>query len=350
MYIHQLRLEHFRNLSHIDFSPSPGCNVLVGDNAQGKTGLLEAIYFCSMGKSHRTTHDADLIQYHQPYAVVRCGYRRKSVTHQTNVYVEEEQKKITIDDQPITKLSDLIGKLNSVIFSPEDLRLSKGGPLERRRFMDRCMCQIDPEYFYNLTVYDKNLKMRSAELKNGGKHLDIWDAGLSKSGVVLHRHRQQFVGKLRRAASPVITQLASGEDLTLEYQSCDVLQDEQSYLAALAKARERDQKNFSTSLGPHRDDIVIKINGKDVRSFGSQGQQRTAALCLKLAELEIMKAELDDSPILLLDDVMSELDQSRQRHLIGLIGGLQSFITTTQLDFDHSGSVFQVSRGQIVTK
>ena len=347
MYINQLQLEYFRNLTKIDLSPSERSNVFVGDNAQGKTSLLEAIYFCAMGKSHRTTHDSDLIQYERPYALVRCGYLRQEIRHQTNGYIDQAQKKITIDKKPIAKRSDLIGKLNCVIFSPEDLKLSKGGPQERRRFMDRCMSQIYPDYFYNLTVYDKNLKMRNAELKKGGKHLEIWDVGLAKSGVVLYRHRQDFVAQLQQAAGPIISQIAPEETLSLEYHVPPSLLEEDSYTGALAKAKERDLRNMSTGLGPHRDDILININGKEVRSFGSQGQQRTAALCLKLAELEIMRSALQDSPILLLDDVMSELDRRRQKHLIDMIGSIQSFITTTHLDFEHQGTVFAIQRGTI---
>lgn len=279
--------------------------------------------------------------------MIECKYNKQEINHQTNVYIDKNQKKILLDKKPINKLSNLIGNLCCVMFSPEDLRLSKGGPQERRKFMDRCMSQILPSYFYNLSVYDKNLKMRNAELKKGGANLDIWDIGLAKAAVVIYKHRITFVNRLQKAVTPILKSIVKNEEIELVYQVPSSLVDEEKYIEALHQTKERDLRNITTSIGPHRDDILIKINGKEVRQFGSQGQQRTAALCLKLAELQIMTEVLDDSPILLLDDVMSELDINRQRHLIEMIGGIQSFITTTQVDFEITGKQFAIHGGKI---
>lgn len=347
MYVRKLKLHNFRNFSDVQFTPSQGCNVFLGRNAQGKTNLLEAVYFLSMGKSHRTSKDGNLIQEGAEYTFVKGGYQRRQTDHQVQIYLDKGCKKIKMDDRPILKLSQLIGNLCCVIFSPEDLRLIKGSPQERRRYMDRCMSQVYPDYFYQLSRYQKSLRMRNAELRNGGKHLDIWDEELSKAGVVLYRHRVDFIRQIQQLIAPVHQQIIPGESIAVTYTVDERLLEQEHYRQRLEDSRKRDLFQLVTNIGPHRDDLVITIDAKDVRQFGSQGQQRTAALSLKLAELRLMEQILGESPILLLDDVMSELDQNRQACLMEMVGGLQSFITTTHLDFAHTGQVMHVRAGKI---
>lgn len=334
MFITDITLKNFRNISATNASLSPDINLFLGDNAQGKTNFLESIYFCAMGKSHRTVKDSCLIMHDQDYSYIKTNYEKKDGHHDIQIYIQDKIKRIKCDNQPILKRSQLIGQLCMVMFSPEDLRFIKNGPSERRKFLDIAMAQVYPNYFYHLNLYNKVLKIRNADLKNlaNGKKstLDIWDEKLANSGIVLIKHRMEFVDMLNQVSVPIHKNIIKNENIFVEYPTKDISVSQ--YMDKLESTRSSDIRTFTTSFGPHRDDLNIKINNIDIKNFGSQGQQRTSALTLKLGELAIMESITGEKPILLLDDVMSELDKSRQAHLLDMIKGTQAFITTTHLD------------------
>lgn len=340
MIVKHLSLQGFRNYESLDFVPAPGVNVLCGDNAQGKTNLLEAVHLCCLGRSHRTSKDAELIGWGKMKSSVRLdaqsrdGIRRIEVT----LHLQGEKKKtVSLNGSPVQRIGELMGQVNAVLFSPEDLKLVKDGPEIRRRFLDMEISQLYPAYFYALQRYVRSLNQRNTLLKKIAEDpsllntLDEWDYMLASSGAEIISRRMRYITLLQSAAQEAHDALTGGlEKLTLTYSRNE--EDGQESLLRLLKAsRKDDLHRMTTSCGPHRDDLRLLINGREVRNFGSQGQQRTAALSLKLAELEVMAQTLGESPILLLDDVMSELDVERRKMLLTRISGVQTLITCTHL-------------------
>ena len=350
MRIERLRLRSFRNYEEADVRPAPGVTVLYGENAQGKTNLMEAVHLCCVGRSHRTSRDRELVRWGESEAYVQADVRRRDGVHQVGVALypnEQKKKKITLNGDPIKRIGELMGQVNAVLFSPEDLRLVKDGPDGRRRFLDMEISQLRPAYFYALQRYARALNQRNGLLHELQLHrgdalfstLEEWDAMLAQSGAVVLRKRAQYLAQLEEKAEEIHDALSGGrEKLKLRYAGCDA--DEEGLVRLLRAAREEDCRRGFTSVGPHRDDYKIIINGKDARAFASQGQQRTAALSLKLAEIEVMREETNEAPVLLLDDVMSELDVSRRRMLLTRIGGVQTMITCTHLD-DLGGAEYE---------
>ncbi len=339
MFITHIEVNKYRNYVSQSITLSDGVNVFSGGNAQGKTNLLEAVYLLSIGKSARTAKDRDLILWDAEQATVRATVKKKfSCESVEMVLSRKENKRVAVNGLPISKLGELMGVLHTVYFSPDELRIVKDSPVERRRFIDIAICQLSKNYFYTLTRYNKILSQRNKLLKTGGTDasFDIWDEQLAREGAKIIRTRRGFVRKLETEAKAAHTFLTGGgEDLSLGYESLDgetVPELEIALLSALKKSRDKDRNLGFTSIGPQRDDLEIKCNGIDVRNFGSQGQQRTAALSLKLAELEIFRDEAGEYPVLLLDDVLSELDPSRQLKLIQKLSGLQTIITCTHID------------------
>ena len=341
MRIIRAKLNHFRNYTGCDFDPSPGVNVLLGDNGQGKTNLLEALYLCCTGRSHRTRQDRELIRWDADFASVYVQAEKNDGSHEVEVIMPAlGKRKIKIAGREASRSGELMGHVTGVLFSPEDLRTVKDGPAERRRMIDMTLAQLRPAYYYALQRYNRALKQRNEALRAIAvtpslmATLDMWDEQLAAAGSELMRHRRAYIEKLAVAAEETYAEIADGrEKLSVRYQPCVSAGDDmQSNMDALFAARETDVRRLTTSAGAHRDEVLLTIDGREVRSFGSQGQQRTAALSLRLSELAVMKEEMGEWPVLMLDDVMSELDPSRRRQLIARLEGIQTIVTCTDME------------------
>ena len=333
MQINKVTLNNFRNINRADIELGCGINVFYGDNGQGKTNFLESIYFASMGRSHRSSKDKELINIDQAKASARVYTQSKHHQDCISFEIEKDNKKINVNNMPIKKLGDLFGHLLCVIFSPEDLSLLKMGPQVRRRFMDMELCQLYPSYYYNLRMYYNVVRQRNNLLRsvktnpNLTDTLDIWEGQMVTYGIPLMDARAKFTKEISAIAYKNQKEITGGKDeLEMVYKNHT---DESSFLDKLVKSRSIDIARGFTSVGVHKDDIEFKINGKQAKSYASQGQQRTAALSVKLAEIELIKDKLDQTPVLLLDDLLSELDASRQGFLVDKMSGLQSVITMT---------------------
>lgn len=337
MIIKSLELADFRNYDflHIDFES--GTNILYGDNAQGKTNILEAIYLSAITKSHKGSKDKDIVNFEKEEAHIRTYLEKEGIETRIDMHLRKNKSKgIAIDGQKIKKASELIGLLNVVFFSPEDLSIIKNGPAERRRFVDMELCQLDQFYLYNLNHYNKIVNQRNKLLKDMYFNpslrdtLNIWDSQLISFGSKIIERRQLFVEQLNEIILEIHRKLSGGkEELIIRYEPDTSIED---YEKKLSSGQDKDIKLKQTSTGPHRDDFCFHIGNVDIRKFGSQGQQRTAALSLKLSEIELIRKLTKDNPVLLLDDVLSELDSNRQNYLLSTIGDIQTIITCTGLD------------------
>ncbi|WP_105619220.1 DNA replication/repair protein RecF [Vallitalea okinawensis] len=342
MYVNNLKLNNYRNYESLDIEFKKGINIIYGNNAQGKTNILEAIYYCATARSHRTNYDKDLILWGQNEGHINLEVQKKN-NEIIDIHFRKSGKKgIAVNKYPIQKLNQLYGTLNVILFSPEDLSLVKKGPSERRKFIDIELCQIDKIYLYNLQQYHKVLKQRNNLLKavaygKGDKAtIEIWDEQLITFGSKLIKARYDFINELKNYVMEIHEQITNGkEKLIIKYEkNCE----EQYFSNLLKKNVDKDIKFGNTSIGPHRDDLAFRVNDIDLRTFGSQGQHRTAALSLKLAEIDLIKQKTNDLPVLLLDDVLSELDDSRQKHLLSTLENIQTIVTCTGVeDFIHKG-------------
>ena len=343
MKIAQLTVDHFRNHQHTTLQLAEGVNLLVGPNAQGKTNLLEAIYLSCVGRGWRTTRDSEMVQFGQDRALVQVTAMKKFGSVEIAIQLGQGLKKsISINRVPIAKVAELMGQINCIFFSPDELKLVKEAPADRRRFLNIDLSQIDKSYFYALARYNKILQQRNAYLKDNHdpRELAIWDEQLVKQGQIIITKRQAFLQKLTPYVVAKHRELTGGQEtITLTYETCA------NFAEELAAARERDIRLRTTTVGPHRDDLAILVNGQDVRVFGSQGQQRTVALSIKLAELDLFSDLTGERPILLLDDVFSELDSSRQSRLLTAIANTQAIITVT--DAVGAGKIFHVLNGAV---
>lgn len=357
MEINSLQVENFRNLKTQKIDFSPGLNVLYGNNAQGKTNTLEAIYFSTIGRSPRTRRDYECVNFQQKRAQLKITFSRTRVKQVLSAILESTGKNFFLDDNKLPRLSDVVGNFGSVYFSPDELELIQGGPAKRRRFVDIINCQLKKEYMRNLQTFQRILNQRNHLLKKKEpktkEQLLVWDEQLAAVGVKLFLDRFKFIIKLEQIAKEKQEMLSSQkESLNLSYESIassELATEEliEIYLSGLKKSLDRDLMLGYTTFGVHNDDFTVKINGQDIRKTGSQGQQRTATLALKLAELEILKEEYGSYPVLLLDDVLSELDSTRQQVLLGLFNEIQCIMTCTQLDFDLPCTLFKVEDGEI---
>lgn len=357
MRIREVSLQGFRNLEELHLIPSAGINVICGENAQGKTNFLEALYFCAMGKSMRGKSDQQLIGFEVQESHIRTFVESGKRQERIDVHLKRHEKKgIAVNGIPVKKLEELFGTMYAVIFSPEDLSLIKDGPAERRRFLDMELCQLNKVYSYDLQQYYHILKQRNNLLKQMqkkpemGEMLPIWNGQLAQYGERVIDARKRFLVQLDKIASGKLSALTGGRDsLQLVYKpSCET----GLLLQKLERNRERDVFFGATQSGPHKDDIFFAVNGKEVKTYGSQGQQRTAALAARLAEIDLILEETGEEPILLLDDVFSELDENRQRFLLESIEGLQAFITCTGIEdsvkkYISADNLFHVENGKI---
>ena len=344
MRITQLTVDNFRNHKHTTLQLDAGVNVLVGPNAQGKTNLLEAIFLSCVGRGWRAGRDSEMVQFNQDRALVQVTAIKKfgsvDITIQLGLGLK---KSISINRVPIAKVAELMGQINCIFFSPDELKLVKEAPADRRRFLNIDISQIDKSYFYALTRYNKILQQRNAYLKNNTdpRELSIWDDQLISQGKIIIAKRQAFIQKLTPYVIAKHHELTDGkETIAITYETC------RDFAAELTAAHERDLRLRTTTVGPHRDDIAITINGQDVRVYGSQGQQRTAALSIKLAELDLFTDITGERPILLLDDVFSELDSSRQARLLTAVANTQVIITATEAP--ATGKIFRIKQGTVL--
>lgn len=357
MYITEVSLQNFRNLAQLKIEPSEGINVIYGSNAQGKTNFLESLYFCAMGRSLRGKSDQQLIRFDEEESHIRMLVQRKQRYDRIDVHLKKDEKKgIAVNGLPVRKLGDLFGTLYAVIFSPEDLSLVKDGPGERRRFLDMELCQLSKVYYYDLQQYYRILKQRNNLLKEIQKKpqlqetLFVWDDQLAEYGERIIAARKRFLIRLDEIAAEKLSQLTGGRDhlQTIYKPNC-----EEGMLAEkLRKNIDRDIYFGSTQSGPHKDDILFSIDGREVKVYGSQGQQRTTALAARLAEIDLIREETGEEPVLLLDDVFSELDENRQKFLLQSIEGLQAFVTCTGIEdsvrkYISKDNLFYVDNGVI---
>ena len=359
MVIKSLKLKNYRNYDLEQLNFDPATNILYGDNAQGKTNILEALYLSGTTKSHRGTKDRDLIQFGHEESHIETVVEKKEIRFQIDMHLKKNSPKgIAIDKMPIRKASELFGIIYFVFFSPEDLNIIKEGPAGRRRFIDLELSQLDKIYLNNLSNYNRIINQRNSLLKdiygkdNLMETLDIWDMQLASYGTKILERRKEFIKQVNRIISDIHYKLTGNkENITISYEaSTGNLTLEQ----CLRKYRERDLRMKSTTVGPHRDDLCFTSDqGIDVRRFGSQGQQRTAALALKMSEIELVKQVTGDTPVLLLDDVLSELDKHRQNYLLDSIHDIQTIITCTGLDEFVSNrfsinKIFHIKNGHAV--
>ncbi len=368
MIVKQLILENFRNYASCDMTPDPGLNILYGNNGQGKTNIIEAIYMCSCARSHRTAKDAELIKQGEDYYSLDLRYQSSFNGLRDDDYEEQigiqyrrlptianstkrYERILRKDYMQLERVADFVGIFHAVMFAPEDLDLVKGGPAVRRRFLDLLISQISPAYFRNLQIFAKLLKQRNALLKqirdagpqqrqSSLQQLQIWDEQYALVSAALIKERLRIIDRLAYWANEIHKEISGGlEDLTFSYKTVpnSEIRDEactiqETLYQRLQRLKEDDILRGNTSTGPHRDDFTIDINGMSLKSFGSQGQQRTAVLAIKMAELEIIRYSTKEVPVLLLDDVMSELDIKRRERLLNSLQDVQIFVTCTDPD------------------
>ncbi|MBR3644982.1 MAG: DNA replication/repair protein RecF [Lachnospiraceae bacterium] len=360
MIVKKLELSNFRNYDNLEIDFDKSINILYGNNAQGKTNILEAVYMSGTAKSHRSNKDAEIIRFGSAEAHIKLFIEKNEREYRIDMHLKNGRSKgIAINGIPIRKASELFGVFNVIFFSPEDLSIIKNGPVERRRFIDLELCQLDKIYVYNLTNYSKVLAQRNKLLKDIGFRkdltdtLDIWDMQLAEYGKNIIRRRYDFINQMNEIVRPIHSKLSNNlEELKIIYNPNVEIE---NFEQTLINNRERDIITKTTNSGPHRDDIRFFDGDIDLKKFGSQGQQRTVALSLKLAEIELVKKIIKDSPVLLLDDVMSELDDKRQNHLLDSIKDIQTIITCTGLDEFiesrlHLNKVYEVSNGTVSLK
>ena len=337
MHIVKVSLQNFRNYENLDLEFHKNINMIYGDNAQGKTNILESISVGATTKSHKNALPREMIRIGCDEAHIRIILNKKGLDQKIDIHLRKSKSKgIAINGVPIKKSGELMGLLNIVFFSPEDLNIIKNGPDERRRFMDMELCQLDKIYFHNLTEYKKALTQRNKLLKqiyNDPKlkdTLSLWDEPLIKYGKKVIETRRVFIKHISEILRDISNRITGGkENIILDYIPNT---SEDSFALNLELSHERDLRNMTTCVGPHRDDISFLNDGTDLKKFGSQGQQRTCALALKLSEIELVKKITNDTPVLLLDDVLSELDRNRQNYLLDNIKDIQTMITCTGLE------------------
>lgn len=369
MNIERLQLTNYRNYESLSLDLSPKINVFIGENAQGKTNVMESIYVLAMAKSHRTTNDKELIRWDEDYGKIEGVLNKRYGSVPIELTISKKGKKGKVNHLEQTKLSNYIGQMNVVMFAPEDLNIVKGSPQIRRRFIDMEIGQISPVYLHDLLTFQKILKQRNHLLKsNQGKAsfandvmFDIYTEQYVQAAVQIIRKRFQFMELLQEWAEPIHHGISRGlEKLVIKYRPVSgmeaswTVEEMTNYMTQkLQEMKQREIERGVTLIGPHRDDLQFFVNDYDVQIYGSQGQQRTTALSLKLAEIELIKQETKETPILLLDDVLSELDDYRQSHLLNTIQGeVQTFVTTTSVEGIHHDTIqhaklFNVTKGSI---
>ena len=366
MYIKEIKIKDFRNYEILDLNFNKKVNIISGSNAQGKTNLMEAVYLSSYGRSFRTSKDTDMIRFGQDNARITMLFNKERGDLEIDISLSKDHKKsVKVDGVRIKKTSQLLDNVYIVIFSPDDLKIIKDEPEKRRKFIDKELCQIKPSYYSNLSDYKKVLLERNTYLKEinvDPDMMDIWDMQLARYGAAIMIQRKAFIDKISEISRDIHKGITNDKEiLTIKYDPNikyvnDIKEQENIFYQVLKKSFENDLKMRTTTKGPHKDDLEFFIdtdnNVINARNFGSQGQQRTAALSLKLAEIDIIKRETGEYPILLLDDVLSELDLERQEYLIKTLSFNQMFITTAEMQpklFEQfpDASIYNVRSGKV---
>lgn len=371
MNIRNIHLKNFRNYKILDLKFERDFNIIYGKNAQGKTNILEAIFLCSAGRSHRTSKDHELIKFGEDNYSVKIDLNKDAIEKSIEVvYDKVEKKKIKINEIPLKKIGNLMGQLNAIMFSPEDMMIIKEGPAERRRFIDIALSQLKPSYFYDLQQYIKILAQRNNLLKEIEYNkslldtIEVWNQSLAEKGSRIIKARKEYVDILARKAEEIHGRITNrNEKLKIRYMpSLEGIQDfsdlsyiNKVFLNNLERVKKRELIKCTTMVGPHRDEYELLVNNESLKLYGSQGQQRTAILSIKLSEVEIVKDEIGEYPVLLLDDVMSELDKNRQDYLLKNLRGIQTFITCTEKDNIEKETginmnYIAISGGQVVSE
>ena len=359
MYIKSLQLINYRNYENLSIKLCPNVNVFIGDNAQGKTNVIEAIYYCGFAKSHRTNRDKELIEWNKDRAFIRLDVHKDRLDKIIDVNILKDGKKaISINSIKISKIGELIGTFNVVMFSPEDLKIVKESPGIRRRFIDMELSQLNKRYYHNLVQYNKVLHERNLVLKNKNineEMLDIYDIQLAQYGENIIKTRLKYIEQLNKYSKEIHKEITSGKE-EIEFKYISTVKDldniKDSMIKLLEQNRKKDIDKRATSIGPHRDDFNIYLNNIDAKIYGSQGQQRTSVLTIKFASLKIIKEITGEYPVLLLDDVLSELDFNRKRYVLTSIKNIQTVITCTGIEdltsyLDENSKVFRVINGRI---
>ncbi len=354
MWIKNIKIKNFRNYNQEEINLEKNINIFYGKNAQGKTNIIEAIFLCSLGKSFRAKKDNEMIKLNEENAIVEIEYEKSDRDGKIKIEIGNK-KNIYLNGIKIKKLSELLGNLNIVIFTPDDINILKGGPQNRRRFLDIMISQLRPNYMHILNLYIKTIEQRNKYLRQIKEEhkdenlLEIWDEKLAEYAVKIYEYRKEFIEKIIKKINIIHKNITNGEEqIELEYiTECD---NKEKYLQLLKERRKLDIIKGFTTKGIHRDDFVIYINKKEIKIFGSQGQNRTAMLSLKLAELQVIYDEIGEYPILLLDDFMSELDKTRRKNFLENIEGTQVIITGTEkLDIENLEYLeYNVSNGKVL--
>ena len=334
MLITELELQNFRNYETQKIEFNNSINVFYGDNAQGKTNIIESIFVSAFGKSFRTSKEKELIKYNKNFLNINLKYQKKDRDGSIKIQIADK-KSILVNGVKIKKLSELLGNINIVLFTPDDINILKGGPSNRRRFLDIMISQLRPNYMYNLNLYLKTLEQRNNYLRQIREQnkdeslLDIWDEKISEYAINIYNYRKEFIEKIKNKIKNIHSEITDKkEEIEIEYIS--ECKSKEEYLRLLKQRRKLDIIKGFTTKGVHRDDFMIYINKKELDIYGSQGQHRTAILSLKLSELNIVYDEIGEYPILLLDDFMSELDAKRRNHFLEKIRNTQVIITCTE--------------------
>ena len=340
MLITNLKIENFRNYENLNLDLSKNINVFYGKNAQGKTNIIESVFLCAIGKSFRTNKDKELLKFGKDFFKIEIDYEKSDRNGKIKIEFSDK-KNIYINGIKVKKLSELLGKINVVIFSPDDINILKDGPKMRRRFLDIMISQLRPNYVYCLNMYAKTLEQRNIYLKQikferkNPELLDVWDSKLSEYGEKIYIYRKEFMEKIENKIENIHNNITSNnEKIVLNYVSD--FDTKEKFYKDLKENRINDINRGITTKGIHRDDFKVFLNDKDVSIYGSQGQNRTVVLSLKMSELEVIKDEIGENPILLLDDFMSELDSERRKNFLNNIGDTQVFVTCTdKLDIEN---------------
>ena len=356
MYIEKIKLNNFRNYENLEINLNKNINIIYGDNAQGKTNILEAIFLSSLGKSFRTNKEKEMIKFNNEKLSVEIFYQKKDRDGKVKIEIGNK-KQISLNGIKIKKLSELLGNINIVIFTPDDINILKDGPAKRRRFLDMMIGQLRPNYVHNLNMYLKTIEQRNNYLRQIREEnkpeemLDIWDEKLAEYSDKIYIYRKEFIEKIIKKINEIHSKITDEKEIIkIEYLSnCS---DRDEYLNLLKERRKLDTIKGFTTKGIHRDDFVIYINGKEVSIYGSQGQNRTVVLSLKLAELNVIYDEIGEYPIFLLDDFMSELDEKRRKNFLNNIQNTQVILTGTEkIDLTNlEYKLFNVKKGNITEK
>ncbi len=356
MWIKEINLINFRNYENIKINLTPNINLFYGENAQGKTNIIESIFLSSIGKSFRTNNDKELIKFNTENSIVEIFFEKSDRSGKIKIEINNK-KNIYLNNIKLKKLSELLGNINVVIFNPDDINILKEGPQKRRKFLDIMISQLRPNYMYILNLYSKTLEQRNnylRQIKNENKNpdvLSIWDEKLAEYAEKIFLYRNEFIEKIKNKIEKIHYEITENkEKIKIEYISdCS---NKQEFLKKLQERRKLDILKGFTTKGIHRDDFIIYINNKQLNIYGSQGQHRTAILSLKLSELQVIKDEIGENPILLLDDFMSELDEKRKNNFLKNINNIQVIITCTEKlnDKDLNYTSFKVLNGKIVNE